>query len=72
MDMDLCQFWSLSLPHSPVDVCGDSQIVVESPSHYDPPVVPVNILVLLDSVVQMSQIYGLLFVQLSPNLQHLR
>ena len=36
MDMDLGQFQPLSRPHSPVDVPGNLQIVVESPLHYEP------------------------------------
>ena len=40
---------------------------MESPSHYEAPAVPVSILALIESVVQLSQIYALSSVQLSPN-----
>ena len=41
MDVHLCRFQPLSCPCSPVNVLGGSQIVVESPLHYEPPAVPV-------------------------------
>ena len=67
MSMELSRFQPLNRPHSPVDVSGDLHVVVESPSHYEAPAVPVNILALIERVVPMSQIFALPFVQLSPN-----
>ena len=41
--------------------------MVESPSHYAAPDVPVAVSTLVDSVAQMSQISALSSVQFSPN-----
>ena len=50
-----------SLNRSPllVDISSDSQVVVESPSHFEAPAVSVNISALVESVVQLSQISAL-------------
>ena len=68
-DVSLLLSWFQPLNHSssPVDVSRDSQVVVESPSHYEAPAVPVNISGLVESVVQLSQIYALSSLQLSHN-----
>ena len=68
MSLELSRF-ELNWPTSPVH-SGASQVVVESPSHYEAPAVPVVILELLDSVVQMSQLSALSYVQLSPDRVH--
>ena len=41
--------------------------VLESPSHYETPTMPIAISALIDSVAGMSQMSALSFVQLSPN-----
>ena len=61
-DMSLQVSWFQPLNHS--------QVVVESPSHYEAPAVPVkgvNISALVESVVQLSHISALSSVQLSLN-----
>ena len=70
MSLQLSRFQPLNRSHSPVDISSDSQVVVESPSHYEAPAVPVNISVLVESIVQLSQISALSSVQLSPNWVH--
>ena len=65
--IELSRFQPLSHPHSPVDVSGNLQVVVELPSHYEAPAVPINIFALIECVVQLSQISALSSVQLSPN-----
>ena len=67
LSLQLSRFQPLNHPHSPVDFSSDSQDVVESPSHYEAPAVPVNISALIESVVQQSQISALSSVQLFPN-----
>ena len=54
MSLELSRFQPLNHPTSPVHI-GDSQVVVESPSHYEVLAVPVAISALLDSVAQMPQ-----------------
>ena len=65
MIIEVSRFQPLKRPQSPVNISSDSQLVVESPSYYEVPVVP-----LIESVVQLSQISALSSVQLSPNLLH--
>ena len=55
------------LNHPQMPVNSDSQLVVESPSHYEVPTVPINISALVESVVQLSQISALSSVPMSPN-----
>ena len=52
---ELSQFQPLNPPTSPVHI-SNSQIVVESPSYYEVPVMPAAISELLDSVAQMSRV----------------
>ena len=54
----------LNRPQTPVN--NDLQLVVESPSHYEVPTVPITILALVESSVQLSQIYALSSVPMSP------
>ena len=49
----LSRLQPLNRSHSPVDISSDSQVVVESPSHYEVPAVPVNISAFVESVVQL-------------------
>ena len=65
MAMEASRFQPLNHPQMPVN--SDSQLVVESPSHYEAPAVPVIISPLVESVVQLSQISALSSVQMSPN-----
>ena len=68
----LCEpsrFQPLNSPVSPIADIG-SQIVVESPSHYEAPDVPVVDLTLFDTVTHMSQVSALSSVLLSPNRVH--
>ena len=67
MAMELSQFQPLNRPQSLVSISSDLQVVVESPSHYEAPAVPVNISALIESVVHLSHICALSSVQLSPN-----
>ena len=67
MTIKVSRFQPLNRPQSPVNISSDSQLVVESPSHYEAPAVPVNISALIESVVQLSPISALSSVQLSPN-----
>ena len=43
LSLQLSRFQPLNRPHSPVDISSDSQVVVESPSPYEAPAVPVYI-----------------------------
>ena len=63
--MEVRQIQPLNRPLSPV--ASPSQIVMESPSHYDAPAVPINITALAERVVQLSQISALSSVPMSPN-----
>ena len=57
--LPLSQFQPLNRSSSPVDVSSDLHVVVESPSHYEVPAMPVNISAFVESVVQLSQISAL-------------
>ena len=65
MAVEVSQCQPLNHPQTPV--YSDSQLVVESPSHYEAPAVPIRISALVESVVQLSQISALSSVQRSPN-----
>ena len=54
MVMEMSQIQLLNCPQSPVT--SHSQLVLESPSHYEAPAVPINITALVGSAVQLSQI----------------
>ena len=69
MSLELNRFQPLNHPTLPVHI-GDSQVVVESPSHYGAPAMAVTISALLDSVTQMFQMSALSSIQLSPNQVH--
>ena len=57
MVMEASQIQSLNRPQSPVT--SHSQLLVESPSHYEAPAVPISITALVESVVHWSQISAL-------------
>ena len=67
LSLQLSRFQPLNRPRSPEDISSDSQVVVESPSHYEAAAVPVDISALIESVVKLSHISTLSSVQLSPN-----
>ena len=65
LSCELSRFQPLNSPVSPIpDIY--SQIVVESPSHYEVPDVPVAASALFDTVAHMSQVSALSSVLLSP------
>ena len=66
MVVEVSRIQPLNRPQTPA-VNSDLQLVVESPIHYEVPAVPINISALVESVVQLSQIYALSSVQMSPN-----
>ena len=65
--IEVSRFRPMNHPDTPVNISSDSQLVVEFPSHYEAPAVPVTISALMESVVQLSHISALSSVQLSPN-----
>ena len=62
--MEVSQIQPLNRPQSPVT--SHLQLVVESPSHYQAPAVPISITALVESVVHFSQISELSSVPMSP------
>ena len=65
MVMEVSRIQPLNPPQSPVT--STSQLVVELPSHYEAPALPINITTLVESVVHLSQIFALSSVPMSPN-----
>ena len=59
MVVEVSQIQPLNHPQSPVT--SHSQLVVESPSHYEASAMPINIMALVESV-QLSQISALYLV----------
>ena len=66
LSCELNRFQPLNSPVSPISDIG-SQNVVEPPSHYEAPDVPVAALALFDTVSHMSHVSALSSVMLSPN-----
>ena len=65
MIVEVNRLQPLNCPQTPVN--SDSQLVAELPLHYKAPAVPITISALVESVVQLSQIYALSSVPMSPN-----
>ena len=65
MVMEVSRIQPLNPPQAPVT--STSQFVVESPSNYEAPALPIDITSLVESVVHLSQISVLSLVPMLPN-----